>query len=186
MIMLQRTLRIFCHHFAVPVVRQMTCPTPIAQKIAFPLSMNSKGVTRPLLLNTSVPSATNANSMVIAPCACKMCCATSTTKCSLSHKRTKVGAHKPYDQTTTSTITSQSPDTGVLDKVNSDITNNRPLWISYDNNPPREINPRGFKGEGKTDSWRLFALSTTNNKMKNACPIFTKSAESKIMIGADY
>jgi hypothetical protein len=78
-----------------------------------------------------------------------MCCVASTAKCSLSyHKHTKVGARKLYDQTTTSTTTLQSPDTGILDKVNSAITNSRPLWISYDNNPPHEITPRGFK-EGR-------------------------------------
>jgi hypothetical protein len=96
--------------------------------------------------------------------ACKTCCVASTTKCSLpDHKRAKVGARKPYDQTTTSTATSQLPDTDVLEKINSAITNKCTLWISYDNNPPREITPHGFK-EGLEGRFVEAVCFITNKK----------------------
>jgi hypothetical protein len=83
----------------------------------------------------------------------------STEKCSLpDHKRSKVGARKSYDQTTTTVATASQSlafndppavvDTSTLEKINSAIANKCALWISYQENPPREIAPRGFK-EGK-------------------------------------
>jgi hypothetical protein len=102
--------------------------------------------------------------------ACKTCCVASTTKCSLpDHKRAKVGARKPYDQTTTSTATSQLPDTDVLEKINSAIARKCSLWISYDSNPPREINPHAFKEglEGRLVEAVCFIANKNQNEKRS-------------------
>jgi hypothetical protein len=83
---------------------------------------------------------------------CKDCCIESTKQCKVPvHKREKLGAAKPYDQTSVTTSTSsRGGDSailpGILDKVESAIREKRSVYISYSGGTggdhPRRITPQ--------------------------------------------
>jgi hypothetical protein len=101
---------------------------------------------------------------------CKECCSESTLYCQVTqHKRSKLGAAKPYMQTSLATQAA-APLERVLEMVNSAIKDKRDVYISYNGGTfgdgPRKITPKKVLVQGK-DGRLVEALCHAKNATRH-------------------